>query len=171
MTDTVTLGLTCNVKFPTFKNAEIEAKVDTGATTSSIHAINITVANNMVSFMSPSLSPNVIRLPSAGTQEVHTADAGGNARCLVKLDVDIAGQVMKDVEFNLNDRSNMDTEVLIGENVLSSGLFQIDPTAQDTPTQDAIPTNLSEMQLVDAVRLILNSNLSWAELIARAQST
>lgn len=164
MTDKITLGLTCDVSFPSFKNAIVEAKVDTGATTSSLHATDINVLNGIVTFKSPRLSDNFIRLPIAGKQEVHTADAGGNERIVIKLDVEICGQLLKGVAFNINDRSNMDSEVLLGENILSSGLFTIDPTKDDTNCDEPPPIeHINEQAILNAVKVLVDANISWKQ--------
>lgn len=165
MTDKITLGLTCDVSFPSFKNAIVEAKVDTGATTSSLHATDINVMSGIVTFKSPHLSDNFIRMPVAGTQEVHTADAGGNERIVIKLDVEICGQLLKGVAFNINDRSNMDTEVLLGENILSLGMFTIDPTKDDTTSCDDPPSieHINEQTILNAVKVLVDANISWKQ--------
>jgi len=168
----VTLGLTTDVEFVSF-NKRVSGKVDTGATTSSLHATNIKQEGDQVTFQSPALSNNVITLPLAGTQEVHTADAGGNSRYVVALDVIIEGCNIDDAHFNLNDRSGMDADVLIGENILSTGQFTIDPTDnQDDVSESAVPTTPANVEVVrDAIKIILEQYPMIGDIIRDIIST
>ena len=131
------IGNTLDVTFISF-NKTIEAKIDTGADTCSLHATNIKVSGQQVSFSCDALSSNVITLPLQGTQEVHSADAGGVQRPIVVLDIMFAGKELKEMTFNLNDRSNMDSRLLIGQNVLKAADVLIDPTADDAEEQPPV---------------------------------
>jgi hypothetical protein len=162
------VGNTVKVGFVAF-NRSAEGKVDTGATTSSLHATNIQVdqRRNRVSFNCDVLSSNVITLPLEGTQEVHSADAGGVSRPMVALDVTIDGKPIKGATFNLNDRGSMDTKILIGQNILQAAEVMIDPSQgkQDQPQTTRDATGPNEAAILAAVEVLVENNVSLAELV------
>lgn len=172
------IGNEVEVAFATLGNRALIGKVDTGATTSSLHATNIQVSGNRVSFVCPDISSNSITMELAGSQEVHSADGGGQARPMVKFDVTVNGQSLSGVAFNLNDRSNMDDPVLIGQNILQAGNFIIDVNKDEVPSEAANPMGESvEFQdppedLKEAIQVILSYNIPldrFATLIAHAK--
>lgn len=89
---------------------EVTARIDTGATSSSID-INLALKLN--------LGP-VTRLKT-----VKSASAVGR-RQLIRAKVKINGELMEE-EFTLADRSHMTYPLLIGQNILKKGNFLIDP--------------------------------------------
>lgn len=111
------------VTFPQFRKS-LNAIIDTGATSSSIHASDIQVNGSQVSFVNQNLSDNVITLPMAGNVTVKTADSD-SARPVVKLSVQLGDQTFDEVAFSLNDRSDMDQGVLIGRDLLERGQFAV----------------------------------------------
>ncbi len=173
--DGSTLGMTATVRFAAFGNREIQGKVDTGATTSSLHASDIQVNRdrNTVTFHCSELSDNLITLDLDGAQEVHSADAGGQTRPVVTMDVEIDGTPVKGASFNLNDRSQMDIPVLIGQNILKAGNFMIDPkkdgVAEVPDHEDTIqPTR--EQQVKEAIKTLSENDVSLSEIISYLQS-
>ena len=164
------LGNTAGITFVQLGGKTIIGKVDTGATTSSLHASNIEVneRRRSVSFKCEPLSPNVLTLPLEGSQEVHSADAGGVTRPVVKVDIEINGVPMEGVTFNLNDRSGMDTIALIGQNVLKAGNFQIDPN-QEAPKPDSIIESLEPDQVAlaisEAIDILIENDVSFTEIV------
>lgn len=174
-TGSKTLGMTARVRFASFGNRELQGKVDTGATTSSLHATDIKVdqQRNSVTFRCSELSNNVITLDLDGAQEVHSADAGGQTRPVVTLDVEIDGVPIKGASFNLNDRSHMDIPVLIGQNILKAGSFMIDPRedgSAEVPdhTETVQPTR--ESQIKEAIKVLSENDVSLSEIISYLQS-
>lgn len=164
-----TIGNTVSVTFVTIGNKTVDGKVDTGATTSSLHAENISMdKSGSVSFVCPELSPNRISMALAGTQDVHSADGGGQARPMIKMDVEIDGHHIRDAVFNLNDRSNMDVMVLVGQNIIKAGGFLIDVSKDENPTathesiEDAVGP---DMELQAAIKLIASKNISLDEFV------
>lgn len=139
----------------------IKGKVDTGATTSSIHATNIKINQHQVSFVCDVISPNVITMDIAGSQEVHTADAGGEQRPTVKFNIKINDVQLPNVLFNLNDRSNMDDPVLIGQNILQAGNFIVDVNKQ---TESSLPL-LDDDKLIESFAYIATFNLTPETII------
>lgn len=165
------VGNTVKVEFAAFGNRTCEGKVDTGATTSSLHAtkIQINQQQGQVSFQSECLSDNTVTLELKGVQEVHSADAGGVPRPIVAIDVVIDGKAIKGATFNLNDRGNMDTKILIGQNILKAGQFMIDPSKDQETTDAALntmqpgPTN--EAAVLAAVEVLIENNVTLKDIV------
>ncbi|MBW3019367.1 RimK/LysX family protein [Candidatus Woesearchaeota archaeon] len=111
MNDKSVLGLTTScVLFGKKKKKEVVARVDTGATKSSIDerlALEIGVG--------PELKKTLVK-SAHGTRQ----------RPVIVVDLMVGGQ-MKRSEFTLADRAHLKYPVLIGQNVLKSG-FMIDPS-------------------------------------------
>lgn len=182
------IGNYAPVTFVMFNKA-IEGKIDTGATTSSLHASNIQTdkSGTRVSFVCEELSPNVITLEMDGAQEVHSADNGGDVRPTVKFDIEINGVLLKGMTFNLNDRSKMDSPLLVGQNILQSGHFVIDVKKDSEPEQGqeppmetvAQPTQpriISEDEdIVNAIEVLRDKGVTFDEifryLTTKAQHT
>lgn len=170
------LGNTVKVEFASFGNRSTEGKVDTGATTSSLHATRITYnrERQAVTFLSDALSENLVTLPCSGVQEVHSADHGGSDRPVVQLDVTIDGTPLKGASFNLNDRSNMDTKILIGQNILKAGNFTIDPNKDDARAPEAVQqvqdVQRNEAAILQAVQVLAENNVSLADLLMYMQT-
>jgi hypothetical protein len=174
------LGNTAKVEFSSFGNRAVEGKVDTGATTSSLHATNINVnqQRGQVSFSSEAIGDNVVTLDLKGVQEVHSADGGGQPRPIVEIDVTVDGTPIRGAQFNLNDRSNMDSMVLIGQNILKAGHFTIDPnkggdeegTAPDDQTA-AMPNGVkNESQIMQAIEVLVENNVSLGDILVYLQT-
>lgn len=166
-----TIGNNVEVAFVAF-NKTASGKVDTGATTSSLHATNINVNAKMqqVSFQSDMLSSNVVTLPLVGMQEVHSADAGGHTRPIVSLDVTINDIQIDAAAFNLNDRSNMDSKVLIGQNILQVAGVVIDPTQNDQPQGRLAADTTKEALVLSAIETLVEHNVSLADLVKYMQT-
>jgi hypothetical protein len=165
-----TLGNDVEVRFSSVGNKTTHGKVDTGATTSSLHATHISVnkERNSVSFSSAAISDNVVTMELEGGQAVHSADGGEQARPTVKFDIEINGTPIQGALFNLNDRSNMDTMVLIGQNVLKAGNFVIDVNKDVAPERveqvrnEAVDKN---SQIVEALQILHDNNITLSEIV------
>lgn len=165
-----TLGSDATITFATLGNRQVHGKVDTGATTSSLHAENIKVnhTNNSVSFSCPELSNSIITMPLDGAQEVVSADAGGNTRPIVKFDVEVDGTPIKGASFNLNDRSEMDSPILIGQNILKAGNFLIDVSKDSAPErveQVQKPDSNRDSKVLEALQILADNDVSLNELV------
>jgi len=166
------LGNEAEVKFTTL-NRTVNGKVDTGATTSSLHAKDIQVdkANNRVSFLCPEISKGMLTMDLDGAQEVVSADAGGNSRPMIKMDVEINGIPIKSASFNLNDRSEMDSPVLIGQNILKVGNFVVDVNKDEAPeraeaVQKDVQTNIDrDARVLEAIQVLTDHNVTLTEIM------
>jgi hypothetical protein len=122
--------------------ADVPAKVDTGADSSSIWASNIRVADGELRFTlfaesSPFYSAEHIALGSGLFNQVRVASSSGHrqARYAVSLPVKIAG-VKVQARFTLTNRETMLYPVLLGRDVLMDR-FVVD-------VSQAIPVRLQE---------------------------
>lgn len=122
-------------------NQPIKCKVDTGATSCSIDAQEIEVIRDnygedeLVKF---AFRGNRYKTKVAGYQCVRSADGGTQNRPTVAFSVHFNNKTYQGVEFNLNDRSGMEYDILLGLNFLSVDQFLIDPQRESvelTPEQ------------------------------------
>lgn len=149
------ISTTEQVTFPQFRK-NISAVIDTGATSSCIHADQISVKGNKVSFVNTDLSDGVISLPIEGSVSVKTADSD-SVRPIVRLDIELGGQSFKGMQFNLNDRSDMDHRVLIGRDVLERGDFNIQVNeAEDKKKEKEPPVFKSSVDIKAVTQLVDN---------------
>ena len=182
--DANVIGDVVEVRFTNFpQTVSIKGKVDTGALMSSLHADKFEINEKVgtVSFVSKELSNNVITLPLQDRQAVKSADGGTEYRPVIALNIEVSDKRLQDVLFNLNDRNNMDHQLLIGQNILEKGKFLIDPTIQEGEEvidwdmlqeefkDIEIPENWFEIDddhLVEELRIRLTKSSSVEELNA-----
>ena len=109
--DRIIIGLTETIEItgPQGEMKEVKARIDTGATRSSIDS---------------GLAKGLKLGPVTRTKFVKQAH-GGTIRPIMKVEFQLAGRKLKQ-EFTIADRSHMKFEVLIGQNALKKG-FLIDP--------------------------------------------
>lgn len=162
-----TLGDKTEVTFPDLGGGvKVKAKIDSGATTSSLHAEHIQVNGDQVTFASSALGNRRFTMSLVGNQDVRSADGGEKQRPMIKLNIELGGQQLSGVAFNLNDRSGMDSPVLIGQNVLRAGNFVIDvsksPPDQGSPEQTQ--QGPTEQQILDALNILREANMSLSDL-------
>jgi len=157
-----TIGSVVDVHFASF-NKTIRGKIDTGATTSSLDASNIKIDDNknIVSFVCKELSPNVIIADVVEHQAVISADNKDKyeERPVVKFDVEINGKHIKDAKFNLNDRSHMDTPILIGQNIIKQGEFVVDINEEPTKENVDFSSNIE-----DTILKLFEQNISFKDM-------
>lgn len=164
-------------------NQPIRCKIDTGADMCSMHAENISVNGDEVTF---TMNGKQYRMPIAGSQTVKQADSGTEQRPTVRFNVELAGQTISDVEVNLNDRSHMDSPILVGKNLLSKADFTINTYGTDdgmdeslsTEDWDHIATLFEDVEVPDlmesavsqsdveaVIKMMLESNCSLRDVI------
>jgi hypothetical protein len=146
------VGKNIEIKFPQLGGLVLEAKIDSGAGQSSLHADDIKASGESVSFV---LEGKRITMNQAGKAEVRTADNGGDSRPVIKLDIETEHGSFKGVEFNLNDRSDMPDKVLLGHNFLELGKFVIDPLKEEQESEPVAeePTRMFVVKKADGTLL------------------
>ncbi len=160
---------------------ELKGKVDTGATISSLHAERWKLDGDNVRFVCPELSPNVISVPLVDQQAVKSADGGTEYRPVVELNVKINDKMIQGVQFNLNDRGQMEFPILVGQNILEKGKFLIDPTINESVKEEddvdwnalyeaigdiEVPEEPSREEEIEKVYEVLrSSNVDFSDLI------
>ncbi len=118
------------VDFPDLKLKGIECKIDSGATTSSLHCSKIKIDRKLkrVSFTPLDKSYDqyegkMITLPLHSEIKVQSSNGQEEPRALIKTDVIIKGKRIETF-ISLADRAELDYPVLIGKDILS-GRFLI----------------------------------------------
>ena len=129
------IGLTAQVTFIGLSDKPLLARVDTGASMSSLHADEWQVDENTkrVLFTNKELSDKNITMPLDTHVPVKTPDGkdgGVEYRPVVSFNIKIGDKILKNVLFNLNKRAHMGQPVLLGANALQQGKFVVDPTME-----------------------------------------
>lgn len=107
-----------------------KARIDTGAKTTSMHAVNIEEVEQrgelFVKFQTVSHDGKIIELQRKveNTQKVSNTGGFVSKRYVIKEKIKI-GTIEREVSINLNDRSKMDYKLLVGRNLLL-GRFIVD---------------------------------------------
>lgn len=119
------------VDFPDLNLFEIEAKVDTGAYTSSIHCNDIKLqkkeGKNYVQFRlldeeHPAYNHKQFTLPITNKKVVKSSFGDSEKRYIIKTKISIFGEEFK-IELSLADRSKMEYPVLLGRKFLKNGFL------------------------------------------------
>lgn len=126
-----TLGRTELVSFPEWELFDLEAKVDTGAYTSSLHCHHIEKKGDKVRFnlLDPThetYNEKLFELPIHKQKTVKSSNGVSEQRFIVKTRVRILEDLL-DIELSLTDRSEMKYPVLLGRKLLK-GRFLVDPS-------------------------------------------
>ena len=130
----------------------LKGKVDTGAEISSLHVDSKPqVIGETVRFRNHNASGNTITAPLCCQQAVKSADGGVEYRPVVELDIEVDGKPLSKAQFNLNDRSAMEHQVLIGQNILEKAGFIVDPSqnTMEQPPQPARSEPMGEEEITD----------------------
>lgn len=114
----------------------IEGKIDTGAAQSSLHATEIEVEGDRVTFV---LNDKRYRTTVKSSQEVSSADGGQQSRPVITVNLTIQGKTV-DVDVNLNDRSEMPQQLLIGQDVIKGADLVIDISDEPADTEQGVST-------------------------------
>ncbi len=129
------IGRVERVDFPRFGLLGLEAKVDTGARTSSIHCTDVRVEREGedgrvdISFTlldpeHPDYNGRRFRARRAATRIVRSSNGEEQERHVIEADVIIAGRTIR-TKFNLADREAMNYPILLGRRLLK-GNFLVD---------------------------------------------
>ena len=126
--DKQVIGRVERVDFPRFGLLALEAKVDTGARTSSIHCADVRVeaededGRYHISFTlldpeHPDYNGRRFRARRVATRTVRSSNGEVQERHVIEADVIIAGRTIR-TKFNLADREAMNYPVLLGRRLL-----------------------------------------------------
>lgn len=126
------LGWKENIVLATLGGIELPAKLDTGARTSALHAVDIVCSGQdgdaWVTFDLPDIDQSKRHrfcLPLAEHRLVKGSVGASQVRPLVLMELSLAGQTWT-TEVTLTDRSDMELPMLIGRAALK-GRFLVDP--------------------------------------------
>jgi len=123
--DNEIIGTVSDVVIKNFNDDKpIEARVDTGATHSSLNGQNIEVSDNIVKF---TFGKYRYKFYLARTSSIKTSDNGTEERPVIKVDVVINGNEVKNVEFNINEREHMKYDVILGRSTLEAAGVLVNP--------------------------------------------
>lgn len=120
------------VSFPPLHLKDIEAKIDTGAYTSSIHCDSIELKGNKVScvFLDPS-HPNytgkAYEFEIYKKVTVRSSNGMEELRVMIRTEVVLLGRLYL-IKMTLTDRSNMNYPILLGRKFLKRNKFLVDVT-------------------------------------------
>jgi len=111
-----------------FNNEEpIEARVDTGASISSIHGDNIEVDDTTIKF---TFGKTRYKFHLARTSKIKQSSIDDpDERPVIRVDMVIDGITLRNVELSVTDREHMEYNILLGRKTLASGGFLVNPAA------------------------------------------
>lgn len=123
------IGRIEQIDFPEFEIKGLNAKIDTGAYTSSLHCRSIRVLGDQVAFVplepeDKQYTGTEIFLPLIKETQVKSSSGHVEERCVVKTKV-ILFEKEFDIFLTLTDRSDMKYPVLLGRKFLA-GKFLVD---------------------------------------------
>lgn len=123
------IGRLENIDFPEWDLYDIEAKIDTGAYTSSLHCHHIKsyqsdnnkefVKFNLLDPSHETYNDKLFKLPVYRTKVVKSSNGTSEERFIVKTQVRIFNQLIE-TELSLTDRSEMKYPVLIGRKLINN---------------------------------------------------
>ncbi len=129
------IGRRDKVDFPRMRLYDIDAKIDTGAYTSSIHCHNIKVKEkdgqkyvtfNLLDPSHPDYDEKRFRVKLHAIRNVKSSFGISEKRCIIKTSIRLFGENY-DIEISLSDRSKMGKPILLGRKLLKEG-FVVDVT-------------------------------------------
>lgn len=110
------LGSIDKLDFPLLNLQNIESRIDTGATNSSLHCSDIEeIDNNFVRFKA--LGKYTFTKPISKIKDVKSSNGISHKRFFIKTEILILGKIYVS-ELSLNDRSNMKYAFLLGRDIL-----------------------------------------------------
>lgn len=128
------------VNFPEWGFYEIEAKIDTGAYTSSLHCHHIEPVKingkEKIRFYlldpdHPAYSDKMLEMPIAARKAVKSSNGESELRYFVRTNIEILGETYS-IELSLTDRSAMKYPLLIGRKFIAKGSFLVDVNRKNT---------------------------------------
>lgn len=120
------IGRIEKVDFPEWDLTNLDAKIDTGAYTSSLHCNGIEVSEDgrTVSFYvldpsHPEFSDRRFTYPVHDVRKIRSSNGMSEKRIIIQTLLELAGQ-RYEVEFSLSDRSEMKYPVLLGRKFIQN---------------------------------------------------
>ena len=132
------------VNLPEWDFYDLEAKIDTGAYTSSLHCHHVEPfqkkGKEYIRFylLDPdheAYNDKMLEMPLLAQREVKSSNGVSELRFFVKTKIEIFGQIYT-IELSLADRSAMKYPLLIGRKFLAKGPFLVDVTRSNLPIKD-----------------------------------
>ena len=129
-----TLGRSDRVDLPGLSLEDIQAKIDTGAYTSSLHCLRAEVVDGELEFVlldeeHPEFTGMKYRFKKFDQREIKNSFGEAELRFVIKTKVKIYDTVVR-AEFSLSNRGNLKFPVLLGRKILRHR-FLIDVTKKD----------------------------------------
>src|SRR5436190_23246757 len=129
-----TLGRSDRVDLPGLHLQDIQAKIDTGAYTCSLHCLRAEVVDGELEFVlldeeHPEFTGIKYRFKTFDQREIKNSFGEAELRFVIKTKVKIFDRVIR-AEFSLSDRGNLKFPVLLGRKILRHR-FLIDVTKKD----------------------------------------
>lgn len=124
-----------DVQIDGFSDA-FQGKIDTGAAQTSLHAEEIEVEGDVVTFV---LNDRRYRTIVASKQDVSSSDGGTQSRPVIAVNMTIAGKQVPELMINLNDRSGMPQQLLIGQDAIKAADLVIDISEEPGDAAAGIP--------------------------------
>jgi hypothetical protein len=125
-----TIGAFEKVSFPDFGLFDVVAKIDTGATSGSLHAtrikeVELPTGEQALKFL-PYGRKNRVTVNAFQLKEVRSSNGASSLRYFIPTTIVIEG-VQYPIEISLADRTLMKKGVLVGRRFLRSHGFIVDP--------------------------------------------
>ena len=129
-----TLGRSDRVDLPGLSLEDIQAKIDTGAYTSSLHCLRAEIVDGELEFVlldeeHPEFTGMKYRFKNFDQREIKNSFGEAELRFVIKTKVKIYDTVIR-AEFSLSNRGNLKFPVLLGRKILRHR-FLIDVTKKD----------------------------------------
>lgn len=137
-------------------NKAIVAKVDTGASFCSLHAEDVEISASPIGegeSVTFKYKDTTYRMPLVNKQSVQNSDGGVSYRPVVKFNIVMNNKTYEDVLFNLNDRTDMTHDILLGQNLLKQSRVLVDPTLyMESICENVTLQETNEYRLEDEVK-------------------
>ena len=140
-----TIGRVEKVHFPELRMREVDAKIDTGAYTSSIHCHDIEESKKggkkilyfkLLDPSHPSYNQRKLSFNEFSEKNVKNSFGQVEKRYKIKTKITIGGKIYIS-EFTLSDRSDMRYPVLLGRKILNKR-FMVDPSEKYLLTKNHV---------------------------------
>ncbi|MFH5833974.1 ATP-dependent zinc protease [Halalkalibaculum sp. DA3122] len=122
------IGRVEQVSFPEWDLIDLDAKIDTGAYTSSLHCHHIEktgedrIRFNLLDPSHDTYNEKLFELPIHREKTVRSSNGITEQRFVVKTKIELMNEIY-DIELSLTDRSEMNYPVLLGRKLLKRGFL------------------------------------------------